>query len=179
MAYSNPTGLPSSTQILSPFINKDYFLPEHRERGSKVHASLSTSLQGLFMVGHPQYQGYIESGLRWIESMVQEVVLVEERLVDKAMGFCGQPDLIAILKGEDQNSLVDWKTSVAPSKVWAAQIASYRLLASTDKGIQTHRGLTVLLDASGGMARAKEYTEFDRDLNVFISALNCFNAFNS
>ena len=179
MAYENKTGLPSSTEILRPWVPTEWFKPEHSERGAIVHNAIHCDLLGLWaMPLEPEYRGYFDSYKRWADLMIDEVVFVEERLVDFGNGYCGQPDSCLKLKGDTGNSLPDWKTAIATSKTWPLQIASYRHLAIIDKGIKTDRGMSVRLNKDGKMPLVDEYMEYENDLNKFFAALSLYKHFN-
>lgn len=178
MTYKNDTGYPSSTEILSPWFDKEWFTEEHSERGQIVHAALSTHLLGVWSAPiKTDYQGYVDSGKRWIDLMVEKVILVEERMIDKELGYCGQPDLIAILRGDTDICLCDWKTSVAKHISWRPQIASYRNLAVEDKEIITNRGISIRLNKDGKKPLVDEYRGFQNDFNIFKSALTTYKFF--
>ena len=107
--------------------------------------------------------------------MIDKVILVEERLIDKARAYCGKPDLIAIIKGDSEPTLVDYKTSQAQAKWWPLQAASYRRLAEVDRGIICHRSISVRCLKDGRVAKADENQNYARDLNVFIGMVNTWN----
>jgi len=171
------TKLPTTTQILKPWMNLDWFKPEHAERGSAVHRAISTRLKGAWNPPvKAEYQGYVDSAFRWIDAMVDEIILIETRLVDESLKYCGKPDLIPKLKGDDCFSMVDWKTAVAKDqfRVWPPQIASYRNLAKVDRGFETGRGMSVRLREDGKMPLVDEYTDtYEADFRAFECALYC------
>lgn len=178
MTYRNDTGLPSVTQILSPYIDSTWFTQESRDRGEAVHAACAAHLMGTFCPPlDPEHQPYFDSARRWIDMAVDLVVLTEERLVDPALRYCGKPDLIAYLKGDKQPTLIDFKTSQAAHPVWPLQITAYRKLAQV-KGIGTARGISLRLKADGSGCLPKEYKSMDRYWNVFIGLLNAHHFFN-
>lgn len=107
--------------------------------------------------------------------MIDKVILVETRLIDKAMGFCGQKDLIAKLRGDVLLTLIDWKTSASRLKYWEMQVAAYRHLAKKDRNILTGRGMCVRLKASGKMPRPDEYKkDYTLAFNDFVAYLAVF-----
>ena len=179
MAYENSTGLPSVTEILSPYISSEWFTEVSRNRGDAVHSACSAYLQGLFIPPlAPEHQPYFDSARRWIDSAVDRVILAEERLVDPVRGYCGKPDLIAVLRGDECTALVDFKTGQATAPAWRLQIAAYRKLALT-KHIMTVRGMSVRLKADGSGALITEYPkDYSRDINIFEGLLNAFYFFN-
>lgn len=179
MAYVNDTGYPSSTQVIRPFVNTDFFTEEDRERGTAVHEAMTAHALGLWSPPlRADWQPYFDSGRRWFDAAVDKVILVEERLIDKQREYCGKPDLIAIIKGDKDPSLIDYKTSQAVDKWWQLQAASYRRLAEVDRGIICHRSLSVRLMKDGSMAKTKEYTNHARDLNIFTGIVNAWKYFN-
>lgn len=111
--------------------------------------------------------------------MVEKVILVETRLISKKYGYCGKPDLIAALKGNDFNTLIDFKTGQAVQKWWSLQSASYRNLAQEDKGIITKNSISVRLKPDGSGGLANESLPYQQCLNVFLSELNSFKFFKA
>ncbi|MFA5906693.1 MAG: hypothetical protein WC836_22375 [Desulfobacula sp.] len=179
MTYSNTTGYPSVSDILSPYVDKSWFTDESRLRGDAVHAAAAAYLLGLYSPPvAPEYQGYVDSIKRWIDEMVTEVVLVEKRLVDTGRGYCGKPDAIVRLKGDQGLSLPDWKTGQSQLKVWRYANVAYRRLAQIE-GIETSRGFAVRPKKDGsGILPIQDYGmgSFARDWNVFLGVLNAYKA---
>jgi len=179
--YVNDTGFPSVTEILSPYIDSQWFTDESRERGEAVHAAAAAYLQGLFVPPlKPEWKGYFESFKKWSD-IIDEVILTEERLTDTAMGFTGQPDMIIRIKGDTGYSLPDIKTGQSKLKVWEIQSAAYRHLAKTVKGIDTIRGFPVRPkpDGSGVLPVGDYARNYTNDFNIFRSALNCQRYFKA
>jgi hypothetical protein len=129
----------------------------------------------------PEYQPYFDSGRRWADLMVDKVVLVEERMIDPARGFCGKPDLICALKGDAvTQTLVDWKTSQAYMAWWELQNAAYRHLAWTDRKIRTHRGISLRLMKTGKTAligRGDYGASYKNAFSTFHGILNGYKFF--
>jgi hypothetical protein len=173
--------LPSVTQVIRPFIDTAWFLPEHAERGTAVHAAGLAWLQGLYYPKmRAEYIPYFESFRKWVDIAVDKVVLVEERLVDPELGFTGKPDLICVIKGDSLNSLPDIKTAQAVSKWWRLQAAAYRWLALKDRGISTHRAFSVRTKKDGsGCWTSPEYPkDCSGDFNLFLGCLNMYKFLN-
>jgi hypothetical protein len=176
--YSNTTGLPSCTEVLRPWIEDRWFTAESRARGSAVHEAMAEYLNGrpAFLITLPDgWRGYFDSGRRWIDQHVTEALVIEQRLVDETWRICGQMDLVAMVGGH--LSLIDWKTG--PPAVWhRLQIAGYRHLAKVN-GHPTTRGMTVHLDADGGMPRVVEHAHnYEADLNYLLAAVGLWWVFN-
>ena len=86
--YVNDTGLPSVTTIINPYIDTQWFKKEHTDRGSAVHDACEAHLKSLWIMPLPSdYQPYFDSFRRWIDLVLDRVVMVEERLIDKARGY--------------------------------------------------------------------------------------------
>jgi len=173
--YVNDTGLPSVTEIIRPFIDSQWFTEDSRNRGSFVHHAVAAYLNGVWTPPLPDvWQPYVDSAKDWIDRTIDRVLVVERRFVDTAKGYCGKPDLIAVIRGDEAPTLIDWKTSASYQKWWPVQIAAYRLLAAAN-GHTTGRGLSVRLrDSLPVVAEASGA----RDYDVFISLMNAYKYFN-
>jgi len=177
--YINNTGVPSVTDILKPYIDSRFFTDESRDRGEAVHAAIAAHLEGLWVKPlQPDWQLYVESFKRWADLVINEVILVEKRLIDPELGFCGQPDAILKLKGNDFLTLADWKTSQAFQDWWILQGVGYRHLAKKDGGIETGQQLSVILKKNGSGCKVKQYDNFNYYFNIFIGVLNSYKFFN-
>ena len=174
--YSNNTGLPSSTSIIS-FGNDScqHYTEEGRARGTLVHYLCELHLKGHFIVETSidnDILPYYLSFKAWAELMIKSVVLVEERLIDKEGLFCGQLDFIAKLNGDKFNTLVDIKTSTAKNeKDWGLQLASYKYLAE-ENGIEMGRVGALRVRRNGKLAIFDEVRNHKNNLNVFKEKLN-------
>lgn len=180
MAYINDTGLPSVTDIIRPYINSDWYTEESQERGTAVHAACAAYLLKLYAPPvKPEWKGYVDSFKRWAESVIEDVILVEKRLIDEKLAFCGKPDMIVKLKGDKRLSLPDIKTGQATLRAWQIQSAAYRHLARVN-GIETSRGFPVRLkeDGSGTLPIIDYSKNIQKDFNVFQGLLNSYNYFH-
>ncbi len=168
---------PSVTQVLVPYIDTTHFTDECRYRGTAVHAACLADLQGLWYPPlNEEYQGYLVSWKQWADKSIQRVILVETRLYDHKWRVSGRPDLIAELK-DGQVFLIDLKTSLAAQKSWPLQIAAYRHLAQTDKGIITVGGMTLRLKPDGSGCLPDNFKDYVRHLNIFLGILNAYHYF--
>lgn len=176
--YVNDTGYPSVTQILKPYIDSSWFTQEHSDRGTAVHECCHMYLKGEWQI--PQlpiyWQPYFDSFRRWADQVIDNALLLETRLVDPLLGYCGQPDFIGTLKGSDRVILLDWKTSQQYHPWFALQGAAYRYLAKVDTGIETATSASVRLKADGSGCLVN-YPEKDQ-INVFYGLLNAHYFFN-
>ncbi len=86
------------TEIISPYVNTEWFSETDRERGQEVHKACAAIAKGFWVPPLKLHQGYVDSFQRWFDDCVEEVVLVEERLVCTQMGFTGQLDFLGRLK---------------------------------------------------------------------------------
>ena len=179
MEYKNDTGLPSVTTILSPFVDKRWFKDKHRIRGQQVHGFISAGLKKMFVPAIPDdLAPYVESS-RQITDHIDEILLIEKRMVDKTLGYCGQMDLIARMDESYQNKIavIDWKTSVAEGKTWGAQLGAYANLAMADAGIKCDMAMAVRLRRESGRKALVSLYEGEKLLslqNVFKAALVCY-----
>lgn len=179
MEYENNTGFPSVTTILEPFVDKRWFKKIHRDRGSAVHAAVSSNLKGLFVPSlPPAWQPYYDSFLPFREHIV-EVILVEERITDEDQGYTGQIDLIALMDDHYNNmtALIDWKTSQAMYRTFPVQLGGYCGLSQRVKKIVPDIGICCRLRKDPGKKMLTNIYDYDTlvyMMNSFTAARRCY-----
>lgn len=147
------------------------------DRGTRVHQACAAIALGLpVMSAFPAIQGYIDSFQGWFE-LVDEVLLVEENLIDETYLYTGTPDLVVRLKGEDYIRVVDIKTPVAVSSLWAAQVAAYERLVFSTRIIMPYHSGALRLKRDGGIAKFNSIDPTSGDFNNFLAALTAYRAF--
>lgn len=174
---------PSVTTALAPYSGFDRANPDTLAAacaiGSSVHTAALSRAAGRFVLVDTSVWGYYESFVEWHDSFVAEVLAVEPLWESHKWGFCGSPDLLVRLKGEQTPSIWDLKTSVATGRTWCAQLAAYRVLA-LENGYETiGRVASLRLKSDGSMPLADDYQSSDRDFAAFLSALNAWRYFNA
>jgi hypothetical protein len=130
MSYKNDTGLPSVTEILGPWINTNFFKDEHRERGDAVHTFVKKKLSKLYQIIPDVVKPYAENFCAFVEPHIGRVVLIEERLSSRVLGYTGQLDSVLYHGGE--LALIDWKSSTSLQWWWPLQLGGYLLLLRTE-----------------------------------------------
>lgn len=176
--------LPSVTTVLQPWSDFSMVRPEVLERaaqnGELVHSLLARHLLGLEVFPEeitPEVAGSFASGRRWADKFVKAVHLVEKELEDKIHGYQGHPDLICTMKGDQGQSLWDWKNGVF-MVAHAVQLGGYYGLA-LNAGFEIKRAGCIYLNKAGKMPKVHETTGIlAQDLAVFRCALTCFRRFN-
>ncbi len=174
-------GWPSVTQVLSVYADFSGIRPDvlerAAERGTKVHEICSSIAQGLFPGLIPvDLAGYVESFRKWFV-LVQEVLLVEERLSCSVYQFTGKPDLAVKLRGDEVPRVIDLKTPLAKGKLWGAQIAGYEHLFKVKTGLDCQHSGTLRLKPDGGFPLFDEYRHSEEDLHAFLCALTAWRYF--
>jgi hypothetical protein len=142
-------------------------------RGTAVHKASANYARNLFSPLPPDYMGYFLSFQGWFDTYVEEVLLVEEYLEDRELGFCGHPDFIFRLRGDRHPSLWDLKTPVNLIKKWRLQLAGYKRLALR-RFPKLDRIGSIRLDPNGGKPKLKDYDNYEQDINIFLSLLNVY-----
>jgi hypothetical protein len=169
--------LPSVTEIIEPWVDFSKVPPATLkaagERGTAVHEACALYAQGIPVLSiPPEISGYVESYKRWFDQLIDEVILVEERLFDYAIGYNGQLDLVARTKGCEV-WLVDLKSPVTLSKSWRVQLSAYKNLYER-MGEKIDRSGTLRLRSDGKIPKMDWYEGgAAKDFNIFLSALNC------
>jgi hypothetical protein len=171
----------SVTQALQPWADFSRIPPAVLEaaavRGTAVHDACATIARGLPLINVPnEIDGYVISYRRWFDLMVDEVLMVETRLVDLDFGYNGEPDLVIRAKNQ-KIVLVDNKTPVQLIKLWRLQCAAYCALVSKN-GMVPARSGSLRLHPDGGIAKMDYYDNSLADFNMFLQALNLYRFFN-
>lgn len=186
LAYSKESNLASVTQVLAPYSGYDSIPPwkleQAAERGTIVHAHLAALATGGWMPQpKEEYRGYVGSGRLWLDTFMDEAVLVEEELQDPELGYCGHPDLVIRTVKLGGVVMIDWKTPAGlHRKIWGAQLAAYERLVLKCKGIKVDRIGSLRLHPDGRMAKFDEFTGSRVAFwAAFFGALVAFNFFDS
>lgn len=177
-------GMPSVTVVIGTVFRhwfnfdnvSETVLEAAQKRGVGVHSACAGIALGFPPFGvPPEYQGYIDSFLRWRDMMVDDFLLAEERLVDADLGYHGTPDLL-IRSKQDEIILPDLKTPTALQPTWKWQLPAYDHLVSKNKGLKIDRCGALRLHPEGKAASMHYYEGRDRRRNfmVFLSALNVY-----
>lgn len=177
MAYENLTGLPSVSDILRPWVKTEWFDDESRDRGQAVHAAIEADLLGQYVIPLPaKWRGYWQSYCLWRDQFQPEPIVVEKRLIDKTLRYCGQLDVCAIVKMTGRGpGLIDFKTSAAYSKLWPIGLAAYRNLLKVN-GFVTNWAGNLRLRADGSMPIYDQAPgNYSGDFNRFVGCLNMYH----
>jgi hypothetical protein len=174
--------IPSVTEIISPWTDFSRIPPAILEnaglRGTRVHELCAAIAKGEpVMDPNPETSGYVASFRVWFEAIVDEVILVEERLVDPGLGYSGQIDLLVRTK-QGEIWLVDLKTPLALSKGWRLQLAGYFRLCDV-AGYHPDKAGSLRLSPDGKMAKMDFYEESAIDLMRFMESLDLYRYFHS
>ena len=180
MAYSNETGFPSVSDILSPYIDKRWFTDESQIRGTAIHACCASYLRGLYVPKLKQeYQGYVDSFKIWADENIEDVILVEERLVDKDLGYCGQLDCVLKLKKHEKLCVSDLKTGKALQKSWILSIAAYAALEARRQhlGIDAYDCISVRLRCDQKPPLVHKYSDNKKNFDIFRGMIKTYQFF--
>lgn len=170
----------SVTQALSPFADFSRVPPATLEaaceRGSVLHRAFALHASGLwFPALATDYQGYFDSFCNWFDLAVEETLAVEEEMACGVYGFCGHPDFVGVIRGDEFPSLIDWKTGQAKMKSHRLQVAAYHHLA---KKYGVRRVLLVHPKPDGGKASVVGHSgTLARDFATFLNCLSAYRYF--
>ena len=145
--------VPSVTQVLSrlhdfSMVPRDV-LAVACERGTYVHSLCEFHDQNdLDPESIGEYGGYLDAWIQFCADNKAAWSGIEVRGYSERFGFAGTCDRHGTLNGTDY--VLDIKTSIAPHRAWAMQLAAYRqLLAETDMRWMLARRATVQLRPDG------------------------------
>lgn len=152
--YSSFDGIPA--QVLA----------EATRRGTMVHRAIAARLLTLYSPPLPEEcRGYLASFEKF-EPTIKVIHGVEKQFVDEGLGVIGTIDLLAEIEGKTGISVIDWKSPMTKTSVWACQCAIYKYLSKAD-----NCG-TLRLDSEGGTPKMDWWEGDIQSLPAFISALN-------
>ena len=180
MAYENNTGLPSVSDIIRPHVDAQWFTDESRIRGNAIHACCAGYLKGLYFPKLMEnYQEYIDSFKEWADENIEDVILVEERLIDKDLGYCGQLDAVLKLKDHEKPCIVDWKTGKALQKSWILSISAYAALEAHRQqvGIDVYDCISVRLRCDQKPPLVHVYSDNRKNFDIFRGMLKTYQFF--
>ena len=173
---------PSVTQCISPFVDFSKISPDvllhASERGTRAHDACAAYAMMLHVVIDPDIQGYFDSYRRWFDMMNEEVLLCEDRLIEKDFLFHGQCDLV-IKSNSEGVILVDLKTPVQLQKSWQLQISAYKHLVENVAMIRMDKVGSLQLNKDGKTAHMIYYENSAQDFNLFLQCLNLYRFFYS
>ena len=168
----------SVTTALSPFNDFSQVPPERlaaaAARGTAVHQACAAYARGLPVFETSGYL-YFQSFKNWFDKYVKRALFVEAEFSDPTC-YCiiGHVDLVAELV-DGRIVVVDYKTPVAESKTWRAQLACYCYLVKPVVG--EVGGMALQLSPEGNAARAIHYKNTASDFANFLAALQAWRAF--
>lgn len=172
--YINETGLPSVSDVISIWVDKQWFTEISRIRGTYVHDRVSHDLKDDFFVDDiiPEFENYYESFLDFKER-IREVNFCEERLADNDLGFCGMPDLV-FFDVDQMTTILDWKTGKAIMKTWPLQLGGYSILLKTQRNIICEKAIIVRLRDERGKKPLVSVYSIEECERLFMNLLELF-----
>lgn len=148
-----------------------------KERGTDVHAYATAYAKKLWTLEPEEHlKGYVDSFKLWYDENVEEFISSETRLFDDELIFSGKYDMIVRLKGEEQLTLVDFKTSAVFQKDWPVKLAAYLHLLNLN-GYNVFNALSIRLKKDGKKPCVKSYGDCNPFFKIFLSVLTAYDYF--
>jgi len=169
----------SVTTALSPFNDFSAVPPDRLEyatrRGTATHAACAAYARSLPVFASNGSAPYFESFRNWFDKYVKRALFVEAEFSDPSVyGIIGHVDLVAELT-DGRVVVVDYKTPVAESATWRAQLACYCYLVKPIVGQAD--AMALMLSPDGSAARAIHYKQQASDFAAFLAALSAYRYF--
>lgn len=169
------------TEVLSRYSGLDgippFILVNAADRGTRVHKYCELyALRMLFGEIDEDCKPYVEAFKKWFDENVEEVIETENRYYCDFYEITGQVDLIIRLKDQQLPCLVDIKTSSKSSKTWDLQTAAYKYLVKESLVYASER--YVLHVKKDETFELISYSEYDKKIRIFLSALEVHRFFN-
>jgi hypothetical protein len=163
------------TTILSQWDKMSHIPPEIIEHkcaiGTNVHAAIHGFGQGQEIALSSEDGGhYFMSFLLWYRKENPIVEHSEMRMYEDSNGITGCIDALIKLPGQDELTLVDWKTSAnADKEVWPMQAQFYMYLLRVN-GFAINNAIFVKLDKESNMPKVHEYEWSDKMMHTCLCA---------
>ncbi len=173
---------PRVTEVLKAFTNYDQvpsqILNNAASRGTSVHALCAGIANGAWIPDamiDEELVGYVNSFKKWSEAQVKEFIIIEKRYKHDKYKYTGQLDFVVKCM-DDQNYLVDIKTSSRPQKTYPVQMAAYDLLLRNEN-ITVHGAMLVYLKKDGEFPDIHLIENMQAETWIFMCALDCWYYF--
>jgi hypothetical protein len=126
----------------------------------------------------PGVQEIVQAYIDWFDEHVERVIGAEKLLVSRRYGYAGTTDVIVVMRGDTDATIVDLKSSKTAlgQHEWALQTAAYALAAEED-GLDVRRRIIVRMPrAEPGALYIHEFDpeELLTDQRAFLAVLRVF-----
>ena len=166
-------GFTRVSKILSPYTGYGsipaHILDAKAEIGTQVHKRIEGYLKGIDIENeNPLVETYFKSAKSWLDSVIFEPILIEERLYCDKYKITGEPDLL--IKSVGKICLIDWKTSIKENITWQAQGSAYSYLAEINGYGDINQIAFIQLDKNGEWPRIYQYkVDFEEFLFLMLN----------
>lgn len=163
--------LPSVTDILKPIIPESvsqYFTPESRDRGHRVHRMVQLDIEGRLDVAalDDELLSYYEGWMEWRMLANFKPIFVEQSVFHSALFYAGRMDLYGLLDGYP--ALPDIKTGVVDLLLAGPQTAGY-VAAAAYEGLIPYGTRRFVLDMKPGRTQLTEELTDKSDKETFMA----------
>ena len=146
--------------------------------GTSLHALVETVNRGKRTSLSFEQRVIVQPYVDWLDTHVEHVIGVEKLLVSRRYGFAGTTDVVVVMKGDTDATIVDLKSSKTDlgQHEWALQTAAYAL-ATAEDGIDAQRRIIVRMPrAEPGALYIHEFDpdELVIDQRAFLAVLRVF-----
>lgn len=162
--------VPSITDILKEFgfIDDEYFKPEHRERGQRIHSATHYLDENDLNWASVRDEdlGFMQAYERASKELNLRHIRTEERLFNTALMFCGKPDRVSTWNLSKGQVVLEIKTGSVPAST-GLQTAGQDLLLPT---LSVPRERAALELHSDGTWRPVFFSgaEHEQDRDIFL-----------
>jgi hypothetical protein len=157
--------LPSITQILDEegYIDKEWWKPEHRLRGSRVHDAVRMLNKGTLDWADldDAYFGYVQAYEKLITDFKITPTIYEEPMYHPKLWFAGTPDVVT------EDAIWELKTGQIHEWVKLQTIAQEMLVRAWETRPRRRRRFGVRLNKNGTYSRPVDLTNWKQDEYVF------------
>ncbi len=177
--------LPGYTRVTEPLdgFSKYDMIPEEvlekaADRGRRIHKYCEMYSQGLFYNVDDDCRNQMMCFEKWFDENVVKVIFCEKRIYHPIYMLTGCVDMLAILKGDIQPSVIDIKSTCNTYKSWSLQTAAYQMLLQDILEIKPISRIAINLPKTGNSIKVLEYGNYDEDIRLYLNCLELYRFLN-
>lgn len=152
---------------------------EGRKIGNDFHLVAADINRGLHQKRGWQPPGELRimafNYIEWLHKNIEKILSVEKTVYSDEYLYGGTMDLEGILRGDQEPSIIDIKTSTYVDLSWPLQLSAYKRAAEEEDGMPRKRRIIAHVPKDGKPVRAYEYKNHDEDDKTWLSVLNIWN----
>ena len=175
MLFSVTQVIPSNYDMIDPDV-----LDNASIRGIIFHHAMMNHAKEIWVSALPnEVQPYFDSGRRWFDKYVDKIIYIEKEFIHPVYKYVLHPDLVAVIRGNDLPSVIDYKTPATYfERQWGAQLSAYFFGIQASENIELDGAMSMMVRKDGSDAVARHVKNLHEAFNGFLMAYGSYKYFN-